>query len=440
MTLTSMAMAVDDIEKVKSVRPEPIAGTGARPRLRPRAAFYLQASIVVFFLASSSAPTPLYALYQSRWRFSSITVTVIFGVYALAVLGALLTIGSLSDHVGRRPVLLASLATQIVVMVLFVVADGVSVLLIARVVQGLATGGAIGAIGAGMVDLDRERGTIANAVAPATGTAVGALLSGLLVQYLPAPTDLVYLLLLAIFVIQAAGVAAMSETSPRVGGAIASLRPRMRLPTPTRRAILTVAPVLVAVWSLASFYGSLGPTLVSRIAASHSPALGGLALFTLTGTGAVTILLLRSRSAPTLMTTGTAALLLGAGITLLGVSDTSIGVFFIGTAIAGAGFGSGLQGAIRTVLPLAKGDERAGVLSVIFIVSYLALGAPGVIAGVLVVHGGGLTPTAQDYAIAIMILAAMALINRVRVTKASSGPGLVQPACEVLARAGCPPA
>ena len=168
---------------------------------------------MVFFLAASSAPAPLYALYQSRWGFSSITVSTIFGVYALAVLAALLTVGSLSDHVGRRPVLLAALATQSVVMVLFVVADRVGMLLVARVAQGLATGGAIGAIGAGLVDLDRERGTVANAVAPATGTAVGALLSGLLVQFLPAPTHLVYLVLWAIFVIQAAGVAAMSETS-----------------------------------------------------------------------------------------------------------------------------------------------------------------------------------------------------------------------------------
>ena len=95
--------------------------------------------------------------------------------------------------------------------------------------------------------------------------------------------------------------------------------------------------MLVAVWSLASVYGSLGPTLVSRFAASHSPALGGLALFTLTGAGAVAVLLLHDQSAQTLMITGTAALLLGAGTTLLGVNDTSVTMFFIGTAVAGAG-------------------------------------------------------------------------------------------------------
>src|SRR5664279_2870772 len=87
--------------------------TASAPRrLSPTVAFYLQASIVVTFLAGSSAPTPLYAVYQDEWGFTPITTTVVFGVYAVAVLVALLIAGSLSDHVGRRPVLIAAIAGQ----------------------------------------------------------------------------------------------------------------------------------------------------------------------------------------------------------------------------------------------------------------------------------------------------------------------------------------
>ena len=68
-------------------------------RLPPRVALYLQASIIVAFLAASSAPTPLYAVYQAKWGFTPITITTVFGIYALAVLAALLTVGSLSDYV-----------------------------------------------------------------------------------------------------------------------------------------------------------------------------------------------------------------------------------------------------------------------------------------------------------------------------------------------------
>ena len=140
-------------------------------RLPAGAAFFLLASVTVFFLAGSAAPTPLYAFYQREWGFSPIITTVVFGVYALAVLTALLLVGSLSDHIGRRPVLLTAIAVQAATMLLFARADSVTILLAARIVQGLATGAAVGAVGAGLVDLHRSRGTLANAVAPITATA-----------------------------------------------------------------------------------------------------------------------------------------------------------------------------------------------------------------------------------------------------------------------------
>src|ERR1700690_1519851 len=174
--------------------------------LSKNAAFYLLASITVSFLASSSAPTPLYSIYQAQWGFSPITVTVIFGIYALSGLAALLVVGRLSDHVGRRPVLIAATALQAVTMVIFATASGVADLVLARIIQGLATGTAVGAVGAWMIDLNKARGTTANAVAPTFGTATGGILAGLLVQYMPAPTHLVYAVLCAVFVLQGIGV------------------------------------------------------------------------------------------------------------------------------------------------------------------------------------------------------------------------------------------
>src|ERR1700727_3962841 len=110
-------------------------------------AFGLLTSILVTLLASSSAPTPLYATYQARWGFSPVAVTVVFGVYAVAVLVSLLVLGGLSDHIGRRPVLTAALLAQAGVMLLFATASGLDVLLLARVLQGLATRAAVRAIG-----------------------------------------------------------------------------------------------------------------------------------------------------------------------------------------------------------------------------------------------------------------------------------------------------
>src|SRR3984885_4742136 len=213
-----------------ALRSSASAGSLARARtlvtgasgLTSGVAFGLLTSILVTLLASSSAPTPLYATYQARWGFSPVAVTVVFGVYAVAVLVSLLVLGALSDHVGRRPVLTIALVAQAGVMLLFAAASGLDVLLFARVLQGLATGAAVAAIGAGLVDLSPERGPVANATGAMAGTASGALVSALLVQLLPAPTQLVYLVLLGLFLLQAAGVRLIAETSRRVPGAIRS--------------------------------------------------------------------------------------------------------------------------------------------------------------------------------------------------------------------------
>lgn len=380
-------------------------------RLPDTVSFYLLASIVVAFLAGSSAPTPLYAIYQAEWGFSPITVTLVFGVYALAVLAALLTVGSLSDHVGRRPVLITAIAVQAATMIAFALADGVPALMAARVLQGLSTGAAAGAIGAGMLDLNQAKGAITNAVGPMLGTATGALGSGLLVQYLPAPAHLVYLVLFGIFVLQGIGVLLMSETSSPRPGALASLRLQFALPPAARRPLLLAVPALTAAWALAGFYGSLGPTVVRMVAGSNSFVLGGLALFALAASGGAVVLLLRARTPRTLMFVGTVGLFVGVGLTLLAIAVTSESLFFFGTVVAGAGFGAGFQGAIRTVIPLANPHERAGVLSLIYVVSYLAMGLPAVIAGFLVVHAGGVLTTAREYGVAVMALAALALVG-----------------------------
>jgi MFS family permease len=390
-------------------------------------ALVLLASITVSMLASSSAPTPLYAVYQREWGFSSITTTLVFGIYAVSVLVSLLVLGKLSDFVGRRPVLLAALMAQAAAMVVFAEADGVAVLTAARVVQGLATGAALGAVGAAMLDVDPKRGTLANAVSPGTGTAVGALISGLTVRYLPAPTQFIYFLLLAVFVAQAVGVLLIRETSEREPGALGSLVPEIRLPRVLHAPMLAAGPVLFAIWALAGLYGALGPALVSVLTGSASVVLGGLSLFTLAGVAMVAVVLLRQARPGVVMLTGIAALVAGVIVTLAGLHMRSTAVFFVGTAIAGVGFGAGFQGSIRTLVPLAAPHERSGVLSVIFVISYLGLGVPAVAAGWLAVHGRGLIGAANDYAvvlIALAVIAVAALANARRRTKRAASAEL----------------
>lgn len=372
-------------------------------------ALLLLGSLTISALASSSAPTPLYAIYQARWGFSPITTTIVFGIYAVSVLAALLTFGKLSDHVGRKPVLLSALVVQAITMLLFATADGVPGLIFARVIQGLAAGAALGAIGAALLDVDPKRGTLYNAVVPGIGTASGALVSALAVRYLPAPTHLIYLVLLGLFVLQAAGVLFLPETVSRAPGALASLRPQIGLPRAVRAPVLAAAPVLFAVWALAGLYGALGPAIVSILTHSRSVVLGGFSFFLLSAAAVIAVYVLRAARPDIVMITGIVALVAGIVLTLVALGARSPGLFFVGTAISGIGFGSGFQGGIRTVVPLAQPHERSGVLSLLFVICYLGLGLPAVAAGLLAVHGG-LLGAARDYGIALLVLASLALL------------------------------
>jgi MFS family permease len=381
---------------------------------RPLVRMVLLASITVSFLAASAAPTPLYGTYQHEWGFSDLTITVIFGVYALAFLGALLTLGRLSDHIGRRPILFAGIAGQLLALAIFIDAHSLVALLVARIVQGLAAGTAIGAIGAGMLDIDPVRGAVANATAPGLGTGSGVLISSFAVQWLPAPTRLVYLVIAGILLVQTLGVVLLPETSPRTPGARQSLVPQIELPTQICRPMMAAAPVLFAVWALAGFYGSLGPSLADHLASSASVVEGGLGLGLLALIAAATTYLLRARPASQVMMIGTSTLIAGVGVVLWSLWIDSTALFFAGTAVAGIGFGAGFQGGMRLVAPLAHPDQRAGVLSALFIVSYVGLGVPAVLAGLAVVDGSGLMTTSYEYGLAVIVLGLIASINLIR--------------------------
>ena len=165
-------------------------------RIGRGAAFWIAAATLVLFLFAAAAPSPLYAVYAAKWRFSPAALTEVFAIYAIALLAALLLTGSLSDAVGRRPVILAALLIQVASMLMFLYATDIRWLFAARVTQGIATGMATSPLAASFVDLQPpERPNLAaivNSVTPTLGLALGAVSSAVLVQYGPDPLHLIY--------------------------------------------------------------------------------------------------------------------------------------------------------------------------------------------------------------------------------------------------------
>jgi len=388
------------------IRPAPSA------RLSHPAAFTAITAILVLFAAASSAPSPLYVVYQQEWSFSPTTLTVVFAVYVVGLLGSLLVLGALSDHIGRRPVLAAAIALEAVALVLFIVADGVTGLAIARVAQGIATGAAFTTLGAALVDLNPAhapgRAGMVNGVAPLSGLALGALGCGALVQFAPAPTHLVYALLLGGMLVAAAVVTRLPETSARRAGTRASLQPRVGIPVRIRAEVFAIVPIIVASWALGGLYLSLGPSVAVSLFGLSSHLIGGLVVTLLCGTGAATAFALRGWPTDRILTAAGGLLAGGMVVTLAGVEADLAALAGAGTVVAGVGFGAAALGSFGTLARLAAPDERGELMAVALVISYLAFSLPAVLAG-FASTSVGLRPTAVVYGLAVVALGLAAL-------------------------------
>jgi MFS family permease len=388
---------------------------GHSRRLSLPIAFGATTAIVMLFAAAASAPTPLYVVYQMAWGFSTTTLTVIFAVYVFGLIGSLLILGGLSDHVGRRPVLAAAITLEAVAFGLFFIAGNVTVLLLARAVQGVATGAAFSTLGATLVDLNPPhspgRAGLVNSVAPISGLALGALGCGALVQFAPAPTHLVFALLLAGAVVAGVAVARMPEMSARRPGAIASLVPTLGIPRRLRRDLYALVPILVASWALGGLYLSLGPSVAASLFGLSNHLIGGLVVTLLCGAGALTAFVLRT--SPTNRVLGIGALLLSAGtaLTLAGVEAHTVALAGAGTLVAGVGFGASFLASFGTLSRLAAPGERSELFAVALVIAYLAFSLPALAAG-FGTTSFGLHTTTVVYSLGVVALGLVALATQ----------------------------
>jgi MFS family permease len=382
-----------------------------RRRILPRpAAFWLVAATTAALLAASSTPSPLYPVYQAEFGFSSITLTAVFAVYVLALLASLLTVGRLSDYLGRRPVLAVSLVVEAAAMAVFLDAHGVAALFLARLVQGLATGAAIGVVGAYLLDLQSVTGSrigsLVNSAAATGGLGLGAVLSGVLIQYGPYPTRLVFGILTGLFLVLALATSVLPETVARKqGAAAAAIRPQVAIPVAARRAFVRAVPTMTATWMLGGLMFSVGGSLLTVVFGQDNHAVVGLVLGLFAGTAAVSSVVLRNEAPETMERLGTRALFIGSVLFALALVTTSLTVFVAAAVIAGSGFGPAFLGAFRTVSQLAEPHERAALISAIYVVSYLAFSIPALVAGLLITDEG-LRDTALGYGGAVALVAA----------------------------------
>jgi MFS family permease len=365
--------------------------TVSRRTLPGSVAYALSASVIGLGLFASVTPSPLYQLYATRWHFGPVTLTLIYATYAFGVLASLLLAGRASDDVGRRPVLLAALAALALSSVIYILAESPAWLFVGRGIQGLATGAALGAAGAALLDLHARRDPaaagLANGVASATGIALGILLSSALVQLGHAPQAVPYVLLLVLFAIAFVGAYFMPEpVAERRRFRLTIERPTV--PAVVRSPFLVASLAVLSSWSIGGLFFSLGPELGARLFDTRNVVVAGIGIVVL-GASAALSQIVFGRTAPWIgASAGSVALAAGTVLIVISAAVTSSTVYLAGSVVAGFGFGIAFLGGLRALVSSIPAEHRAAVLSAFYVVAYASLSIPAVVAGLVVSHIG----------------------------------------------------
>ncbi|WP_445518805.1 MFS transporter [Streptomyces sp. NEAU-174] len=353
--------------------------------------FLAAAYAFVVTMCGTTLPTPLYSLYQREFGFSSFMVTVIFAVYAAGVIVALLLLGSVSDFIGRRPVMLAALVLSGLSAVCFLLAQGLPTLFAGRVLSGLSAGLATGTATVTVIELAPERrrraATLLATGANLGGLGLGPLLAGVLAQYAAAPLKLVFVVDLVLVAVGAAVVLALPETVRKRSRP--PLRPqRLRVPKEMRSTFAAAAMAGFAGFATLGLFTSVSPTFLSEVEGESNLAVAGAVAFSVFA-ASIAGQALGERLGPGRSLPGGCAVLVAGMAAIAGsLAIASLELLVLGAVVAGTGQGLSFHAAVRVVTERSPADHRAEVTSALFVLMYLALSIPVIGVGALTVAVG----------------------------------------------------
>ena len=376
---------------------------------RSRFAFPLLAYAFAAIMTGTTLPTPMYALYGEHLHFSVLTTTIIYATYAGGVLFALIVFGRWSDAIGRRPVLLAGVASAVLSGVVFLFADSVALLLVGRVLSGFSAGVFAGTATAAVIEAApprwRTRAASVATIANIGGLGIGPLLAGVLVEYAPDPLQLSFVVHIVLTVLAAAAVAYAPETSPRTG----SIRvQRVSVPAEVRSMFVIAALAAFAGFAVTGLFTAVAPSFLANVIGIDNHAVAGLivaSIFFASAVGQLASTTVRPQRAVAL---GCAILVVGMVILAVALHFSSLAGVIAAAVVSGIGQGISFSRGLAAVMDGAPADRRAEVSSTYFVVAYIAISLPVVGEG-LASQAWGLRTAGLSFAVAVAILATVCL-------------------------------
>ncbi|MCV7285971.1 MFS transporter [Mycolicibacterium wolinskyi] len=374
-----------------------------------RFAFALLAYAFAAIMVGTTLPTPMYALYAERMHFSVLTTTVVYATYAGGVLFALLVFGRWSDAIGRRPMLLAGIASALTSAVVFLVADSVPVLLVARVLSGLSAGVFAGTATAAVIEAAppawRDRAAAVATVANIGGLGAGPLLAGLLVQFAPQPLHLPFVVHIALAVLAGIAILVVPETSERTGSI--GLQ-RLSVPQEVRAVFVIAALAAFAGFTVTGMYTAVAPSFLSSVIGIDNHAVAGAIACSIFAASAITQVAVNRVPPNRAVAAGCAILIVGMLILTAALHFSSLTALIAAAVVSGIGQGMSFSRGLGAVSELTPPDRRAEVSSTYFVVAYIAISLPVVGQGLTAQHWD-LQTAGMTFALGVAVLAAICL-------------------------------
>jgi MFS family permease len=411
---------------------EPPVSLGSR---RYRRGFWVVAFAFLMVMALGTVPSPLYGLYRARDHFSLFMVTVAFAVYAVGVVVALLLAGHLSDLYGRRRMLLPAVCISIVSASVFLAWKALPGLLAGRLINGISIGIVASTATAYLAELHaigRPRATAQMAQLTASsvnvgGLAVGALVAGLLAEWVAHPLTVPYVVFLAALVLGAVGIAVLPETreapTPRP-----RYRPqRLSIPPADRSRYFGAALSTFVAFAANGLFAGLAGLFLALTLHHPSLALAGGVVGAMFGAAVAAQFLTVGWPLTRDLQAGMAAMVIGIGLAVVAVwlHSPSLALFIVGGVMIGGGAGAIFKGAVGTVMSISPPERIAESLTGVFLAAYVGISLPVVGAGITLARHVTPKVTILGFGIAITIGIAAAAITLLRPRPA---PQLISPA------------
>ena len=355
-----------------------------QPRVQTqRGAYALLLVLSGVALGVSGLPAPLYGMYEEQWHLSPLSTTLVFAVYAVAALGAVLVSGRVSDVIGRKPVLLGSVVAMIVGLGVFLLADGMAMLVVARFIHGAAVGSIVVVGAAALLDLRPDHGARSGQLSGVSfniGMTVAIVGSALLAQYAPHPMRTPYALVVVLCVVLGVGVLALREPHPnRESGPVRIAKPAV--PAEIRGDFWFAALGVMASWSVLGVLLSLYPSLAAQQTHVHNLVFGGAVVGTTAFSAAMVQLFSTRVPARRAAIVGDAGMAIALVVTVPVLATHSWPLVIAAAVVLGATFGLGFGGSLRHLSDVVPADRRGETMSAYYLLGYTAMVVPTILAG-----------------------------------------------------------